>query len=141
MDNLEVILEEILCKAYTRVIYYEEKILKALNGLTLKEFHTIDVIYSTMKNRSNTSSNIAKILGITLGTLTTNIDRLCQKGYVVRAKDEKDKRITIISLTQEGVNLKKKHEMSHKKIVRNAIEKLSSTEKVALINAINKIEV
>ena len=141
MDNLELILEEILCKAYTRVIYYEEKILKALNGLTLKEFHTLDVIYSTMKNKSNTSTNIAKILGITLGTLTTNMDRLCQKGYVVRDKSEKDKRITIINLTEEGLTLKKKHEMSHKKIVRSAIDKLSSSEKVALINAINKIEV
>lgn len=140
MDNLEQILEEILCSSYTKIIYYEEKILKTLNGLTLKECHTIDVIYNTMRSKTNTSTNIANILGITLGTLTTNIDRLCEKGYVSRDKSEKDKRITIINLTEEGLNIRKKHELSHKKLIKTAIEKLSTSEKVALMNAINKIE-
>jgi len=140
MDNLEQILEEILCSAYTKIIYHEEKILKGLNSMTLKECHTIDVIYNTMRSKNNTASNIANILGITLGTLTTNIDRLCDKGYVSRDKSEKDKRITVINLTQEGLNLRKKHELSHKKLIRTAIDKLSTSEKVALINAINKIE-
>lgn len=141
MDNLEQILEEILCKAYTKIIYHEEKILKALNGFTLKECHTIDVIYNTMRTKANTATNIAKILGITLGTLTTNIDRLCEKGYVSRDKSDKDKRITVINLTEDGLNLRKKHELSHKKLIRSAMDKLSTTEKVALINAINKLEI
>ena len=140
MDNLEQILEEILCSAYTKIIYHEEKILKTLNGLTLKECHTIDVIYNTMRSKNNTATNIAQILGITLGTLTTNIDRLCEKGYVIRDKSEKDKRITVINLTEMGFNIRKKHEQSHKKLVRTAIDKLSTSEKVSLMNAINKIE-
>jgi len=93
-----------------------------------------------MRSKTNTSTNIAKLLGITLGTLTTNIDRLCDKGYVSRDKSDKDKRITVINLTEEGINIRKKHELSHKKLVRTAIDKLSTAEKVALINAINKIE-
>ena len=133
MDNLEQILEEILCTSYTKLIYHEEKI--------LKEFHTLDVIYHSMRNKTNTSSNIAKTLGITLGTLTTNVDRLCEKGYVTREKSDKDKRITTLCLTQEGLNIKKKHESYHKKMVKSAINKLSTYEKVALTNAINKIEV
>ena len=140
MDNLEQILEEILCSAYTKIIYHEEKILKSLNGLTLKECHTIDVIFNTMRSKTNTSSNIANILGITLGTLTTNIDRLIDKGYVYRDKSEKDKRITVINLTELGLNVRKKRELIHKKVVRTAIDKLSTSEKVSLINAINKIE-
>jgi len=141
MDNLEQILEEILCSAYTKIIYHEEKILKALNGLTLKECHTIDVIYNTMRSKNNTATNISQILGITLGTLTTNIDRLCEKGYVIREKSEKDKRITVINLTEVGLNIRKKHELCHKKLVRTAIDKLSTSEKVSLMNAINKIEI
>lgn len=140
MDNLEQILEEILCSSYTKIIYYEEKILKSLNGLTLKECHTLDIIYSTMRSKTNTATNIAKLLGITLGTLTTNIDRLSEKGYVSRDKSEKDKRITVINLTELGLNILKKHELSHKKLIRTAIDKLSTPEKVSLINAINKIE-
>ena len=140
MDNLEEILVDLLCKTYNKIIYHEEKILKDLHGLTLKECHTIDVIYNTMRTKNNTSSNIAKLLGITLGTLTTNIDRLCEKGYVSRDKSDKDKRITVINLTELGMTIRKKHELSHKKLIRSAIEKLSTSEKVSLMNAINKIE-
>ena len=93
-----------------------------------------------MRSKTNTASNIANILGITLGTLTTNIDRLIDKGYVYRDKSEKDKRITVINLTELGLSIRKKRELSHKKLVRTAIDKLSTSEKVALINAINKIE-
>jgi DNA-binding MarR family transcriptional regulator len=59
---------------------------------------------------------------------------------VSRDKSDKDKRITVINLTEEGINLRKKHENSHKKLVRTALDKLSTSEKVALMNAINKIE-
>ena len=141
MDNLAQILEDILSSSYTKLIYHEEKILKTLNGMTLKEFHTLDVIYHSMRSKTNTASNIAKLLGITLGTLTTNLDRLCDKGLVSRDKDVKDKRITFINLTQDGLTIKKKHENMHRKMIRAAVDKLSDSEKVSLINAINKIEV
>mgnify|MGYP002519951255 CR=1 FL=1 len=40
-------------------------------------------------------SYIAKALMITQGTLTTNISKLVQKGYVVKYKDEYDKRLPV----------------------------------------------
>ena len=142
MDNLNEILEQVLCKAYTKIIYSEEKILKEMIGdtLSLKEFHTLDVIYNAMASGNNTASNIAKILGITQGTLTTNIDRLASKGYVNKVKQDSDRRITYINLTREGLNIRQKHENMHLKSVRNAIKNLSTTERVALMNAMNKLD-
>ena len=141
MDNLEVIMEEVLCKMYTRVINSEEVLLKKLNGLTLKEFKTLDVIAMTTKTRTNTASNISKILNVTPGTLTTNIDRLCQKGYVEKIKDESDKRYIKIVLTTLGTNLRRRREDGHMKLIRDALSKLNTSEKVALMNAVNKLDV
>ena len=142
MNSLDEILEQILCKAYTKIIYSEEKILKDMIGdtLSLKEFHTLDVVNNAMANQNNTASNIAKILGITQGTLTTNIDRLAKKGYVNKVKHDSDRRITYINLTREGQNIRQKHENMHLKSVRNAIKNLSAAEKVALMNAMNKLD-
>ena len=140
MDNLDIILEEILLGVYSRVIANEEKLLKNLSQLGLKEFNTLDAIALSMKNKNNTANNIAKILGITPGTLTTNLDRLQEKGLIAKEKNTEDKRIVLITLTPIGSVLRKKRESIHKKLITNAIKNLSTTEKVALMNALNKIE-
>ena len=142
MGELEELLEQMLCKTYTRIIYGEEKILKDMIGdkLSLKEFHTLDIIFSTTANNTNTASNIARALGITLSTLTINTDRLIAKGYVTKVKKDGDRRITHLCLTNMGNQIRLKHENLHAKAVKNAIKNLNTTEKVALINAINKLE-
>lgn len=142
MDNLEEILIEVLSRAYIKIIYSEEKILKEMIGdtLSIKELHTLEVVYSAMQNKSNTAGNIAKSLGITLGTCTINIDRLVSKGLIHKVKKEDDRRVVYIELTEKGVQTHFKHIAMHKKVISKAIDKLSMSEKVALMNAINKLD-
>lgn len=142
MNELEEILTEVLSRAYLKIIYSEEKILKDMIGQTLsiKEFHTLEVIYSAMKNGNNTASSIAGALGITLGTCTINIDRLVDKGLVHKVKKDGDKRVVYIELTDKGMQTHLKHIAMHKKVIEKAISHLSMSEKVALMNAINKLE-
>jgi DNA-binding MarR family transcriptional regulator len=143
MDNLEEVLVEILCKVHSRIIYNEEKILKDMMGetLSIKEFHTLEVIHSAMASKSNTAGNIASRLGITLGTCTTNIDRLAGKGLVHKVKNDQDRRVVYIELTEKGNQTYQKHISLHKKMITKAISKLSMTEKVSLMNAVNKMEI
>lgn len=141
MDELEELLEEMLAKAYNKILYNEEKILKDMIGdiLTQKEFHTLDVIYESSLKGNNTGSKIAKILGITLSTFTINVDKLINKGYVTKFKHDDDKRVTYIALTNEGNAIRNKHINYHKQSIRKAIKNLNQTEKVALLNGISKI--
>ena len=141
MDNLDLILEEILVSTYERIVDNELKILKSLNNISLKEIHTLDIIAKTTKSKTNTSTNISKILDITPGTLTTNLERLIERGYVYKEKSEDDKRVVWICLTQLGQGLRKKREKLHKNIVSNAVSKLSQSEKVALTSVFNKIDI
>lgn len=140
MDNLDIILEEILLSTYNKVISNEEKILKNIGNLGFKEFNTLNAIAITSKSKTNTANNIAKILNITPGTLTTNLDRLISKGYVAKEKDESDKRQVFITLTSAGINARKKRELAHKKLINSALIHLTASEKVSLVNALNKIE-
>ena len=142
MDNLEEILLEMLGRAYSNIIYSEDKILKDMLGdtLSIKEMHTLEVIYSSMASKSNTAGSIANKLGITLGTCTINIDRLIAKGLVNKIRNDKDRRVVYIELTDKGMQTHLKHSAMHKKIILKAILNLSTSEKVALFNAVNKLE-
>ena len=142
MDNLEELLVDILGKAYTRIVYSEDKILKDMIGQTLsvKEMHTLDVIHNSMSTKTNTASNIAYKLGITLGTCTINIDRLIAKGLVNKVKNDRDRRVVYIELTDKGMSIHRKHNSMHKKVISKAISNLSMSEKVSLLNAVNKMD-
>ena len=141
-DNLENLLENALCDAYTKIIYKEEITLKNMVGITLsiKEYHTLDVVDYLTRTGNNTISDIAKALSITLSTCTINIDRLMEKGYLNKIKKVTDKRISYIELTEKGKMARQKHENMHRLQVQDAIKNLTLTEKVSLFNAINKLE-
>ena len=94
-----------------------------------------------MASGNNTAGNIASRLGITLGTLTTNVDRLSAKGLLHKVKHDSDRRVVYIELTEKGKQVYTKHIAMHKKKIATAIDKLSTTEKVALMNAVSKMEI
>lgn len=47
-------------------------------------------------------SELAQILGLTAGAVTAASDRLIDHGYVTRIRDEKDRRIVYLGITDEG---------------------------------------
>jgi DNA-binding MarR family transcriptional regulator len=108
--------------------------------ISAKEIHTLDVIFNCTQNSKNTGSEIAKALGITISTCIINIDRLVAKGYVEKVRHDGDKRVSYITLTNEGKAIRQKQLNARKNAIKNAIKNLSQTEKVALINGISKIE-
>ncbi len=141
MDNLDELLEEMLCKMYTQIINNENRILKSVSSLSQKEFQTLDMVFSCERNDCNTLGTIAQRLGITLSTCTINVDRLIEKGYLQKVKLNGDKRVSYISLTSTGLTALKKRDIMHHRVVNGAIKNLTSSEKVALLSAINKMDI
>ena len=138
---MDEILEEMLSNAYSQIIYNEENILKKLSDITIKELRTLQVISRGEKNGNNTSTIVANYLGISLGTLTTNVDRLIKKGLVDKDKLIEDKRTTVLTLTQLGKKILKEYNNEHLKIVRSTIEHLTPKEKVVLVSVFNKFDI
>ena len=71
-----------LVDIFNNVVIIEEASLKnsKFNDVSLKEMHTIDVIGT---HPDTTPSAVAKELMLTLGTVTTSLNKLEKKGYIV----------------------------------------------------------
>ena len=93
-------MSESLVRIFENVLLTEEKSLSRgyFSDLSLAEMHTLTAIGPY---EAKTMSQTAQSLGITTGTLTVSIDRLVKKGYVIRRRDDRDKRIVRISLTKD----------------------------------------
>lgn len=94
-------INEYLVDIFNRVSVIEEMSLKTsqFNDVSLKEMHTIEIIgkYSNV-----TPSDIARELMLTLGTVTTSLNKLETKGYVTRTRSRRDRRVVYLTLTKKG---------------------------------------
>lgn len=73
----------------------------------LKHLTSADIraILNIGRLRRERMSNLAKHAHLTVGTLTSTIDRLVKKGYVLRYRSEQDRRIVEVSLSPKGEDL------------------------------------
>ena len=139
MNNHEKV-NIILVRLFAYILDIEEKCLKIgeFSDLSITEMHVIDNIGVT---KERTMSDTAKDLNITSGTLTTAIDNLIKKGYVIRRRSAEDRRVVKIKLTEKGKAAFKSHEDFHKDLVISALQQLDSNEEEVLIKVLSNIDV
>lgn len=139
MRNHET-LNEILVRLFANILDIEEKCLKVgeFSDLSISEMHVIDNIGV---NRERTMSDTAKDLRITSGTLTTAVDNLIKKGYVVRERSVEDRRVVKIRLTEKGIAAYRSHEEFHKDLVISALQKLDGKDEELLIKVLTDIDI
>ncbi|WP_315077351.1 MarR family transcriptional regulator [uncultured Clostridium sp.] len=138
MGQSKKIVNEILVELFNDILQIEEQTIKEgiISDLSITEIHTIEAIGMYKKR---TMSEVAQDLKITVGTLTTAINKLIKKGYVERSRIEEDRRVVLIALTKKGKLAYRLHEKFHNDMVSNSIESLTQQEEAMLISALNKI--
>ncbi|ACD51015.1 MarR family transcriptional regulator [Clostridium botulinum] len=138
MDQSKKIVNEILVELFNDILQIEEQTIRegVISDLSITEIHTIEAIGMYKKR---TMSEVAQDLKITVGTLTTAINKLIKKGYVERSRIEEDRRVVLIALTKKGKLAYRLHEKFHNDMVSNSIESLTQQEEEMLISALNKI--
>jgi DNA-binding MarR family transcriptional regulator len=67
--------------------------------LTMPQFKTLACV---VHERSATSGQVARSLGVGLSTVTGIVDRLAEQGLVARREDPEDRRITRVEPTPRG---------------------------------------
>ncbi len=132
------VVNELLVKIFNEILQIEEKTLKNghFSDLSVREMHTIEAIGRKEKRMM---SEVAQDLGITVGTLTTSINRLIKKEYVERSRIEEDRRVVLVELTNKGKVAHRLHERFHNEMVTSMMENLSENEKEVLIGALGKL--
>lgn len=83
-------------------IYAQERIMLDENGFTDLTLNEVRIIAQIKRLNKPTMSQIAAKLSLSLGTLTTAIIKIEQKGYLKRVQSKKDKRVYSPKLTAKG---------------------------------------
>lgn len=137
MKDTHKTLNDALGLIFNLVLKSEQKFLRDLGvNLSISEIRTIDAIGKSMEK---TMSEVASNLSITLGTLTASINNLEKKGFVKRTRSEKDRRVVIVSLTEQGNEVVDQHNIYHDNMIRDIVENLSTNEEYALVKALNNL--
>lgn len=138
MSKSTVIINELLVELFNDVLQIEEQSLKdgPISDLSITEIHTLEAI--GMYDQKS-MSEVAQNLKITVGTLTTAINKLIKKEYVERKRIEEDRRVVLIRLTKKGKLAYRLHDKFHKDMVNTAVDGLNDKEEEVLIHSLTKI--
>ena len=101
--------------------------------LTNNDMHVIEAIG---KGEGDNMSSIAKRLNITVGTLTSSINRLVKKNYVERFRSEEDRRIVLVKLLDKGVRAFDHHAEYHRRMTEAVLAKLKEEEIPVLVKTL-----
>ena len=138
MEKGKKILNELLVQLFNDILQIEEKSLKngPLSDLSVTELHTIEAI-GMYKER--TMTEVAQDLKITVGTLTTAINKLIKKGYVYRKRIEEDRRVVLVNLTSKGEEVYKVHQVFHEEMICAMLSNFSDEEEQVLSKSLEKL--
>lgn len=130
-------LNELLVELFNHILYLEEKNLQD-QGITLS-MSEVHILENIEKSSTKTMSDVARLNLVTQGTLTVAIHRLVEKGYVIRQKDETDKRIVRLSLPSSAIEILSAHALFHEKMIDHCIDDLHVDEDQMLITSLSKV--
>lgn len=128
-------LNELLVKIFNNMMDMEERaiITEEFCDITNNDMHIIEAIGNDEPRRM---SDIASRLGVTVGTLTTNMNSLEHKGYIVRQRSENDKRVVLAVLTEKGKKAFFHHRDFHKKMIKSIVKDLNEDEMKTIIKGL-----
>ena len=131
-------LDELLVNLFNNVMDIEAEavITEEFKDISNNDMHIIEAIGNEEPRRM---SVIAKSLNITMGTLTTNMNSLEDKGYITRERSNRDKRVVLVSLTEKGKKAFFHHRDFHKRMIRSIIKDLEEDEMKVLIRCLQNL--
>lgn len=89
--------------------------------------------------RRERMSHLAKALKLTMGTLTSTVDHLVSKGYVLRWRPDHDRRVVEVSLSEKGIKVFKDLEEIRQKVAERIFGDLDAGEREYLKNILHKL--
>lgn len=138
MSKSVKVLNELLVELFNDILQIEQNALSEghFSDLSVTEIHTIEAIGMY---EPKSMGEVAQELGITVGTLTTAINKLIKKEYVERKRIEEDRRVVLVELTKKGKLAYRIHEKFHKDMIKATIEGLDEDEEKILISSLEKL--
>ena len=137
-NTTEYVLNKLLVQLFNDILQIEKNAMNntEFKDLSITEIHTIEAIG---KEGNRTMGERANDLRITVGTLTTAINRLIKKGYVERKRIEEDRRVVVVYLTESGKKVFDEHTLFHKEMIDEVAKNFEDYELKVLTKALSKV--
>lgn len=137
MDAYKAI-NDILVHLFNEIWELEGKavITEEYKDITNNDMHIMEAIGL---GAGNNMTAIAKKLKITVGSLTTSMNSLVNKKYVVRERSEEDRRVVRIRLTKKGEKAYRHHEEFHNKMTEAVVSALAEEEIPVLVKTLDSL--
>ena len=131
-------LNELLVNLFNHVMDLEAKavITEEYRDITNNDMHIIEAIGV---EEPRNMSEIARRLSITVSTLTTNMNGLEKKGYIVRTRSVEDKRVVYVTLTEKGKKAFYHHRDFHRKMIRALVKDLNEEDMEVLYRCLKNM--
>ncbi|MGY0693471.1 MarR family winged helix-turn-helix transcriptional regulator [Virgibacillus sp. FSP13] len=97
------------------------------------------LLYKLNSDGQQRASELADILSITTGGLTGITDKLVNGDYIVRQRDEKDRRVVYLSITSSGKEILESMYASRKAFIKKLTNNISKEELVQFKTIANKL--
>lgn len=110
--------------------------LAAEYNLTFSQFMVLEALYS--KGDMSVGEVRKRILS-SVGTIPLIVNNLVKRNYIERLSDEKDRRVCILRLTQEGRDVISKVAPKNEKMVVESMKVLNQKEREKLVYLLKKI--
>ncbi len=136
-EKAKEVINELLVEVFNHILSIEQEHLRKQGvQLSMNEIHVLEAI---KKSSEATMSNVAKRLRITVGTLTTSINRLVEKGYCERYSKPGDRRKVFLRLTKKAEKVLKIHDDFHEEMITATLEDLKLEDNTVLIDSLEKL--
>ena len=137
MNSKKNIINELLVEVFNHIPSIEAEALRKRGvKLSMNEIHVLEAVKKTSEP---TMTNISNRLRITVGTLTTSVNRLVQKGYLDRHRELEDKRKVMVSLTKSAVEILKIHDQFHKEMLDAMFKDMNLEEDELFLQSLEKL--
>ncbi|AGH82200.1 MarR family transcriptional regulator [Psychromonas sp. CNPT3] len=128
-------LNHALIEFYEKLSAWELKIIKG-KGLSLGLIHALEILgaFGSMPMKA-----LADKIGITMGTLTVQIDKMVKANLVTRIPHKTDRRSILVCLTASGKKLFDEHDALHLQLTERLTCSFEAQELQLLTSFLDKI--
>lgn len=136
VNNVNEEYSNILVEFFERMSSWENGVI-ADREISLAQMHLLEVVGNNGRLRMK---ELSEKLGVTTGTLTVMVHRLVSKGYLIKEKNEDDKRSYYVKLTKSGEEEYDNHHFLHGHLIEEIINTLGEDTAESFFQNLNKIQ-
>jgi DNA-binding MarR family transcriptional regulator len=121
---------------FFKLLDFKREYQQKSSGLNYLQLHSLEKIY---KEKAMKTLEISKTLQISPSTLIGVLDELERQKLILRERQERDKRVVLVTVTNKGEEVVKKHFEEDEKFLTNLLKELDEDEQKHLIMLLDKI--